>query len=533
VSLSLPPLGPAPADKAPGARVLSRRMVRELARIYLSASAFQAALEALAPLGPIRAEDRDEEAKLLCAEALIGLGRVPEAEALLGAPMLPEVPSADAEPAAVRNGNAVLPRVAPGQKPYNPGRSERIALWRFLLQMRILHRTGRYRFVLGLGRAFFLSRQLTPNILLARIASVVAQSMLALRQPREARALYEEVLELYRGLRSAEGQADALLGMANTQLVDCHWDQADALYQEARFRYEEMGQSDKALACLINLGVLRGKRGDLPGGRALLLQAMGRAAQIGDERRVASLNLGLAMIEIRSGDFNSARRRLLTVLRNARKTQSLRNRALALEFLGSMYLHLRRLGRARRCLHLGCRIAREIAPEGDIYFEIRRLQAELALAERSLAEARILALESQNLAREFGDEYEAAVADRVLAEVETAEGQIDAARERASEARKVLRRLGETYEKARLDLLQLRLDLRSSGLPAGRIRERLEDACRPFTGLPDAPVVREARRILSGGGWNVSAAARSLGVSRSTLRRSLTSRDWFHPVSRG
>jgi len=516
MSISIPPLGPAPADRTRGESSLSRRSLRELARIYISASAWSAALDTLDRLG---SATWDEETRLLRAEALLGLGQVPEAEALLGPPMIPGYHE-DA-PSSPRPAGPLLPRVRPGEKARVPVRRERLELWRFLLQLRILHRTGRYRLVLGLGRAFFLSRDVQPGLHVARIASVVAQSMLALRQPAEACALYEEILELYKGLRSTEGQADVLLGMANANLLDCHWDRADALYQEAKFRYEELGQSDKALACLINLGVLRGKRGDLLGGRTLLQQALGRCAQIGDERRSYTVLLGLAMIETRMGEFFAARRRLLAVLRAARRSHAIRNRGLALEFLGALYLHQRRLRRARVVLDLGLRIAREIAPEGDLYFEIRRLQAELALAEKSYTEARILGAEAQSLAIRFGDEYEAAVVERVLAEIDTAQGKFDAARERAASARTALARLGQTYERARLDLLALRLELSARGLPARVIHERLEAACRPFLELPDAPLVREADSLGTGEGWNVSAAARDLGVSRAALARSL------------
>jgi ActR/RegA family two-component response regulator len=48
--------------------------------------------------------------------------------------------------------------------------------------------------------------------------------------------------------------------------------------------------------------------------------------------------------------------------------------------------------------------------------------------------------------------------------------------------------------------------------------------------MPEAPVVREAHRLLAGIGWNVSAAARSLGISRHALRRSLASLAWLYPT---
>jgi tetratricopeptide (TPR) repeat protein len=516
MSTSIPSMEPAPADRTRGDVHRTRRGLRELARIYLAASAPESALETLSRLGE---QSWDEETILLRAESLLGLGRVPEAEELLGPVMMPM--GSEVAPDQQAGSGSIRAHWPGGAIKRTGTRRDRLALWRFLLQLRVLHRTGRYRYVLGLGRAFFSSRQSTPSVLVARIATVVAQSMLALRQPAEARSLYEDVLELYKDLRSPEGVADTLLGLANTQLLDCHWDEADALYQEARFRYEEMGQTDKALACQVNLGVLRVKRGDLAGGRALLLQALARCAQVGDERRASTARLGLALAEIRAGDFAGARGLLVAALRRARRVHSLRDRALACEFLGQMFLHQRRFRRARIALAAGLVVAREIAPEGDVYFEIRRLQAELALAERRLHEARSLASEAQALALAYGDTYEVALGDRVLAEADAAEGQVDVALERIQGARQVLGRLGETYERARLELVALRLEMRRDGLAVGRVRARLDEACRPFHDLPDAPILREARRLLAGSGRNAAGTARSLGASRTTRRRSL------------
>jgi hypothetical protein len=186
-----------------------------------------------------------------------------------------------------------------------------------------------------------------------------------------------------------------------------------------------------------------------------------------------------------------------------------------------MFLYQRRFDRARVVLAAGLKIARDIAPAGDCYFEIRRLQAELAVMERRFGEARAFATEAKTLALEFGDTYEAALADRILAEVEAADGHVPEALVRIHDARIVLGKLGETYERSRLELLALRLEIRRNHLPVGRVRERLEEVCRPFHDQPDAPILGEARRLLTRSGRNIAGAARPLGVSRSSVRRSL------------
>ena len=465
-------------------------------------------MSAIEALDRLPSNEWDEDVRLLRAEALIGLGRIPEADVLLGAPILPIGRSDDKkreqrpkEPTPeVVNEAATRPLLPRGQmrafKRHYVGRKERNALWRFLLQLRVLHRTGNYRQVLQLGRAFFGTQKIQPNIFVARIATVVAQSTYALRRPSEAREMYEDVLELYKQLHSREGVADTVLGIANTQLQDCRWDEADALYQEARFRYEEMGQSDKALAAMINLGVLRGKRGDLAGGRSLLHQALTRAGQMGEAKRTTTILLALGWIEIRTGHSREALGHLLQAIRQGKRMNSPRTHALALEYLGEMYMLAGRTKRARVLLREGLRLARSISPTGDLVFEIRRRQAEVAVADRSFEEARVLAMESIQCAREFGDLYEAAVTERVLAACDEANGNLARAAERVRSACESLDRLGETYERARFELTRVRLDALLGELSADVAASRVPAVTRPFMNFTDAPVMREARRLL-------------------------------------
>lgn len=509
---------PQPPDPASGGSSGSRRAALELARVYVAASAFRSAWEVMER---VPRSDWDEEARLLRAETLIGLGRLPEAELLLGPTTLPstigrgaarsgqaakgadagEASAKQAEAAEAGRGEEGRERAflaksgVRSNRRRPPCRRERLAMYRFFLQLRVLHRTDRYGEVLQYGRLFFAARQIPPSIYVARIATVMAQSTLALKRPAEARELYEEVLELYKMLRSKEGVADTLLGLANTQLLDCRWDEADALYQEARYRYEEMGQSDKALACLINLGILRAKRGDLRAGYALLTQAEVRAAQMGEARRLPSIHLGLAMVEIRWGRQAEARRHLVAVLAAARRSNSSRNRALALELLGESYLAEHRYARARQVLRGALSLARAMSPSGDLVFEIRRRQAEAALAEGSLDEARSLALESMARAREFGDLYEAAAAERVVAAVDAAQGHLGRARATIKRALEALDRMGESYERTRLEALRIRVEGMETRHSDEDLAALIARATRPFQEWPESPALAELRAL--------------------------------------
>jgi hypothetical protein len=217
----------------------------------------------------------------------------------------------------------------------------------------------------------------------------------------------------------------------------------------------------------------------------------------GEERRVSTVHLGLALAEIRIGDFASARPRLLAALRRARLGDAPRDRVLACRLLGLLLIHLRRFRRAHLVLAAGLSIAREIAPDGDLCFEILRTQAELALTERRMREARRLAEESQSLSLAYGDVCEAAAAERTFAECDAAEGHVETALGRTRSARSLLGRLGETYERARLALLQLRLEAKRQGMSVDQVGDGLQDVRRAFRGHPRAPILREARGVLA------------------------------------
>jgi tetratricopeptide (TPR) repeat protein len=498
-----------PVGQESAGTVLGRKSILELARIYISAAAHSSALEAL---DRVQNNGWDEDLQLLRAEALLGLGRVMEAEKILGPAVLPVGGSAARDDTVtdwLENGEITSSVPEPKDSPNTPppagpvrlpkplNRRERTAHRRFLLQLKLLHRTARYRQVLDLGRAYFSRRAPVLDVSAAKIASVVAQSMLALKQPAAARAMYEGVLELYNQIRSPEGVADALLGLANTQLLDCHWDEADALYQEARYRYEEMGQSDKALAAQVNLGVLRAKRGDCSGGNMILMQAHNRCRELGERRRLTTVLLGLGLIRMRLGENREARKTLRTALRLAREAASGRSEALACEFLGELFLQEGFLQRARICLDAGLQIALRIAPDGDLHLEILRRQAELAVACGDLESGRALATRAHEMAAEYGDPYEMATAERVLAEADLHEGRLEEALPRLIHARGVLDRLGETFEHARIELLQAYVRARLGELLPQVLRDQVQAVCRPFADEAEAPLMRLGRRILS------------------------------------
>ncbi len=503
---------------------VARRTALELARIYVSASAYESAIESLDRL-PINGWD--EEARLLRAEALVGLGRVLEADKLLGPPVLPTsiVRENTCSRSAFDESEETLGPVESfddladldevGESSDQHGelvdagqssdhrenlhaatRHEERALWRFQLQLRVLHRRGQYRHVVELGRTFFDGQKQPPTTIVARLAMVVAQSMLALRKPSEARDLFEHVLDLFDRLGSKEGRADALLGIANTHLLDCHWDEADAIYQEARFRYEEIGQTEKALAALINLGVLRVKRGEFASGKDLLTQAWTGSQRVGASRRVATIRLGLAMAAIRTGDEEAARGHLAHVLRSSRARGAQRDYALALEFAGEYHMSSGRLTRAARLLSRAEDLAAKMAPDGDIAFEVKRRLAEVALARKDVESARLLAARSARSARRYGDVYEAATCERVLAEVDLYMGDVRSAAARVEAAGEMLDRLGETFERARIGLLALRLKHSVGTMASVDLSVHVSEVCRPFSAHPASLVRREGERLL-------------------------------------
>ena len=150
----------------------------------------------------------------------------------------------------------------------------------------------------------------TPRVVRAGVLVATAIMLQRAYQHDEARSLLLEARDLYRGARSARGEAWVLTWLG----LDADFRSANAeartLYEEALSRYRECNIPAGAGWCLALLALveLAANDDDLARQRAEEAVQLGRSAQIG---QVVSEGLRvLAMLDLRAGDFENADRRV-------------------------------------------------------------------------------------------------------------------------------------------------------------------------------------------------------------------------------
>ncbi len=282
---------------------------------------------------------------------------------------------------------------------------------------------------------------------------VVAQCLQRLNDLGEARAACEWAIVESTRLRWEEGTADATMSLALYDRMEGHWSRAENLLLQARDRYRKLGLSQKYTQTTLNLGVQRLKCGQLRFAEEVLAESVTLSLELGDKRTETSARTARALVLTRLDRLVESRAEFSRALRLARRQASPRRTALALEFTGEYHLASGSPRRARLALERALRIARRIAPDGDIIPEVLRRLAEVELAasrpEAALAQAR----EAAERAARSGDRYEEATALRVLGQAWRASGDETQAREILHRALEIQVGLDERFERNRVEAL--------------------------------------------------------------------------------
>jgi DNA-binding NtrC family response regulator len=160
------------------------------------------------------------------------------------------------------------------------------------------------------------------------------------------------------------------------------------------------------------------------------------------------MDRGLALVRLNR--LVEARQELTKALRLCRRQASPRRVAIALEYTGEYHLANGDSARAATALRRALAIANRIAPEGDIVPEVRRRQAEVALARANAEEALEIARDADQRAAKLGDRYERATALRVEGQALRELNQDAEAIRILREALAILEDLGETFERDRI-----------------------------------------------------------------------------------
>jgi DNA-binding NtrC family response regulator len=309
---------------------------------------------------------------------------------------------------------------------------------------------------------FAAARRLLDEVENAGIASVSAWVLAhadIVRAKMEARqgslGAAERVALRATSLAEKSG-SDVLLGdslsyLASVLRFQRKIDAAQRLYAKAATCYWRAGDAVGRVSSLVNRAALLNGLGLLHESGQVFEEAHGAAISVRKESSALRARLGIGWVAARGGNLKKARHVLLSAWRQARRLDTPRDEALALEYLAETYLLAGALAKTRIAAHRCKRLAHRQAPEGDIAIEIAIREALLLVAEGEIKPAITHARKATKRARQAELPWEEAQAYRVLGTALVRAGRNREALGAFQSARELLERIGEQLERRVVD----------------------------------------------------------------------------------
>jgi DNA-binding NtrC family response regulator len=187
----------------------------------------------------------------------------------------------------------------------------------------------------------------------------------------------------------------------------------------------QRGQLQAEQETLLNLAYVHVLAGEIHEASKLYHETEANIAKYGERTSITHHLMSALALTIR-GDYTIANQRLdrcKSLLKNYP-----REYAIYFENLGFLHLQEQEIAQCRKALRAGLEISLRIAPESALVSQIKRLQADCAVATGKFAEARKHATEALAVAEKIGQRLEIAACWRVFAQVAAAAGKADEAR---------------------------------------------------------------------------------------------------------
>ena len=144
----------------------------------------------------------------------------------------------------------------------------------------------------------------------APVAAAVRNDLavICFRQGRwgEAQALWEQALERFEELGDRHGAAQTLGNLGNVYFRQGAWDRAIAFYRQALERFEELGDRHGAAQTLGNLGTVYAQQGAWDRAIAFYRQALEIEEELGDRHGAAKTYNNLGTVYADKGEWNRA-----------------------------------------------------------------------------------------------------------------------------------------------------------------------------------------------------------------------------------
>lgn len=243
--------------------------------------------------------------------------------------------------------------------------------------------------------------------------------------------------------------ASVLNRMAHLYFISADWERCIELLEEARNIAEKFDAVRLMGAITANLGTIHFMLGNWVLSRQYQERGLEIFSDMGDSLAIARRYICLGNLHQVRREWTQAHSLYEMARSLAQEKHYLRELALSLEFLGELAFDMDEFVEAESHYLAGMKIARSIAPDGDLVNEITRRFAELKVRQGEAKKALSLCQKSWDISLRLGDRFEEGVVFRVFGAAYHLLGDTERAREYFSMGIDSLRSLGEKYERAK------------------------------------------------------------------------------------
>jgi transcriptional regulator with GAF, ATPase, and Fis domain/tetratricopeptide (TPR) repeat protein len=342
----------------------------------------------------------------------------------------------------------------------------------YALRANILYELGQYtRSLRYCNLAYKLLRDTGENAQLAQLELILGSLWNRLGDPEQARQYYTSALSTYRRIDDRTGTAKALNNLGILHKNACEWRESIRCFGGALDIGEAQGLLRFTASVRLNLGIVHYKLGDWTLAEESLKQARQSSLENSFSSTLVLAELALGNLERRRRRWSQAAELYNGALERARANNYRREEVLATEFLGELHLDRERYDEAAELLSRALHKAEEFAPGGDLINEICRRLGEARYAQERWDEALTLGQRALSSSSRINDQYERAIACRLVGLAYERLGRPEEARQFLGEAIDSLTRIGESFELGRTLLLAGEVDTAGDSEPAESLKQ--------------------------------------------------------------
>lgn len=321
--------------------------------------------------------------------------------------------------------------------------------------------------------------------LLADAEHCLGRILLRTGDLRRAREYFEDSLSSFRLINEKKGMLKAINSLAQVAFMTAEWDEALKHLQKG-LRICPLEWERERAAIMGNLGTLHRRMGKWREALNLLESSLELKLKIGETLPIVNGYISLGRLYLMQRRWEEAEKSLQKALALCQGHSYTRQEAMSLESLGDLAKEKGNFDQSAGYYQRTLKIARKLAPRGDLVNQVQRRRAELYLTTGGdFKEATRCVQEALGISQALNDGFEEGCCYRVLALVSQVEGDRNSAEANFRKAVEVFKSIGERFEQGKTILEESRFNLLAPLEEEERrkIIEQLKEVRRTFQGL--------------------------------------------------